>query len=825
MLIGNLSIVAQAPEKMSYQAVVRTSSNALVINQNVGMRISILQGSTTGASVYQETHVATTNQHGLVGIEIGSGNVTSGIFADIDWGNGPFFLKSEIDPIGSTNYTITGVSQLISVPYALFSQRSANGVPNPGSEGQVLTICNGVPTWTTNGQCPQNNSSYPSGYVHCNPSNTTQVVDVTNPATNKTWMDRNLGSNRAALNMTDPQARGSLFQWGRGADGHQCVSRYPGDGVSTSGITTALSSGDTPGNSYFIYDASGNNIDWRSPANDNLWQGANGINNPCPSGYRIPTSTEFDEELVSWIAAASNAGIDPTSSQAAFLSPLKWIESGHRLDDQIPVSSGGFYWSSSISNFNTASSLFFNHESASINEGQYKIVGYSVRCIKNIADTGNTGNTGSIGEINCSGSITSGVLTNGVPSSNVSSSVPYIGGNGSSHNGQVVSSTGVTGLTATLSAGSFANGSGTLIYNISGTPASAGTASFALNIGGQSCVLTIQVQAPAPPPGAIDALNCNSATTNGTLTSGVAASGVSSSVPYIGGNGSSHNGQVVSSTGVTGLTATLSAGSFANGSGTLIYNISGTPASAGTASFALNIGGQFCVLTIAVQTSTPSFPVGYVQCNLSNPTQVVDVINPATNKTWMDRNLGANRAALSLTDAESYGSLFQWGRAADGHQCVHRYAGDGVTTSSITGILSSSDTPGHGNFIVTQDVPFDWRSPQNANLWQGLNGVNNPCPSGYRVPTQSEFETERQSWTQAPINSTNNSAGAFATPLKLPLAGGRVQEFLFPDASSGNYWTSTTSATSAYFMKFNNLNASLDEFYRNYGISVRCIKD
>jgi uncharacterized protein (TIGR02145 family) len=811
MLIGNLSTVAQAPEKMSYQAVVRTPSNALVVNQNVGMRISILQGSTTGASVYQETHVATTNQHGLVGIEIGSGNVTSGVFADIDWGNGTFFLKSEIDPTGSTNYTISGVSQLISVPYALFSQRSANGVPNPGNEGQVLTICNGVPTWTTNGQCPPEQTDYPSGHVNCNTSNPTVIVDVYNPATNQTWMDRNLGATRAAINPTDIQAYGSYFQWGRSADGHQCVHLFSGDGFWTSSTTTVLSNDLNPGHGNFI--TSGDfPFDWRTSNSPTPWHGVNGINNPCPNGYRLPTAAELNNELLTW---SSNDAL------GAFTSPLKLTASGYRAPNgpMNNVNVSGRYWTSGTSLFSSSECLSFNSTSALLTTST-RSTGSSVRCIKEVQPQ-----QGSIGNLNCWATNTNGTLTAGVPANSVSSNVSYSVGLGGSHNGQVVTSTGVTGLTATLPAGTIQFGSGSLTYNISGTPSSAGTASFALNIGGQSCILTIQVQAPAPPQGTVNALNCNAASTNGTLTFGVAASGVSSSVPYDGGNGGSHNGQVVSSTGVTGLTATLSAGSFANGTGSLIYNISGTPASAGTASFALNIGGQSCNLTISVQPSTPAFPVGYVQCNLSNPTQVVDVLNPATNKTWMDRNLGSNRAALSSTDTESYGSLFQWGRAADGHQCVHRYAGDGVTTSSITGIMSSSDTPGHGNFIVTQDVPFDWRSPQNANLWQGVNGVNNPCPSGYRVPTQSEFENEVQSWTQAPINSTNNSTGAFASPLKLPLAGGRVQEFLFPEASSGNYWTSTTSATSAYFMKFNNLNASLDEFYRNYGISVRCIKD
>jgi uncharacterized protein (TIGR02145 family) len=113
---------AQSPEKMSYQAVIRNSSEALVTNTTVGMQISILQGSATGTAVYVETQTPTTNANGLVSIEIGAGTVVSGTFASIDWANGPYFIKTETDPTGGTTYTITGTSQLLSVPYALHAK-------------------------------------------------------------------------------------------------------------------------------------------------------------------------------------------------------------------------------------------------------------------------------------------------------------------------------------------------------------------------------------------------------------------------------------------------------------------------------------------------------------------------------------------------------------------------------------------------------------------------------------------------------------------------------------------------------------------------------
>ena len=116
------SVFAQAPQKMSYQAVIRDASDNLVISQAVGIQISILQGTASGTVVYVETQTPTTNANGLVSIEIGTGTVVSGDFTTIDWANGSYFIKTETDPTGGTNYTITGTSQLLSVPYALHAK-------------------------------------------------------------------------------------------------------------------------------------------------------------------------------------------------------------------------------------------------------------------------------------------------------------------------------------------------------------------------------------------------------------------------------------------------------------------------------------------------------------------------------------------------------------------------------------------------------------------------------------------------------------------------------------------------------------------------------
>ena len=130
----SLSIVmtwAQSPQKMTFQAVVRNASDALVSNSNVGMRLSILQGSASGTAIYVENHTPTTNINGLATLEVGGGTATTGVFSTIDWASGPYFLKTETDPTGGSNYTITGTSQLLSVPYALYAANSGSSTPGP----------------------------------------------------------------------------------------------------------------------------------------------------------------------------------------------------------------------------------------------------------------------------------------------------------------------------------------------------------------------------------------------------------------------------------------------------------------------------------------------------------------------------------------------------------------------------------------------------------------------------------------------------------------------------------------------------------------------
>src|SRR6188768_3726093 len=128
------TVSAQAPLKLSYQAVIRDGSDVLLTNRNVKVKVTLLKGSASGTVVYAEIHTVTTNANGLVTFQIGGGTVVNGSMGAINWALGPYFVKTETDPNGGSNYTISGTSELLSVPYALYAANG--GVPGPqGPQG------------------------------------------------------------------------------------------------------------------------------------------------------------------------------------------------------------------------------------------------------------------------------------------------------------------------------------------------------------------------------------------------------------------------------------------------------------------------------------------------------------------------------------------------------------------------------------------------------------------------------------------------------------------------------------------------------------------
>lgn len=135
----NTTVKAQAPEMMSYQAIVRDADNNILKNTQVNMQVAIMQGSISGLAVYVEYHLPTTNSNGLISLEIGSGTQASSDFSAIDWSSGPYYIKTEFDLTGGYDFTISGFSQLLSVPYALYAKNAGSGTGGGASAINDLT--------------------------------------------------------------------------------------------------------------------------------------------------------------------------------------------------------------------------------------------------------------------------------------------------------------------------------------------------------------------------------------------------------------------------------------------------------------------------------------------------------------------------------------------------------------------------------------------------------------------------------------------------------------------------------------------------------------
>ncbi|MBR4637530.1 MAG: fibrobacter succinogenes major paralogous domain-containing protein [Bacteroidales bacterium] len=181
MVLAVAVAMAQAPEKFTYQAVVRNTNNALVTNTLVGVRVSILQGSATGSGVYVETQMPSTNANGLITLNIGDGNAVFGTFGSIDWSAGPYFLKTEIDPAGGNNYSVTSTQQLLSVPYALYAKEAGNSFSGDYND---LTNTPAIPTVPTNVSAFTNDAGYITGYTETDPTVPAWAKETNKPTYN-----------------------------------------------------------------------------------------------------------------------------------------------------------------------------------------------------------------------------------------------------------------------------------------------------------------------------------------------------------------------------------------------------------------------------------------------------------------------------------------------------------------------------------------------------------------------------------------------------------------------------------------------------------------
>jgi len=378
LFTSDFLLFAQAPQAIPYQAIARNASGTAIASTAVKVRFSIRDSIATGPVRYQETHTPTTSALGLFSVNVGAGTVVSGSFAGINWGKNAKFLQVELDPSGGNTFTNLGTTQMMSVPYALNAGNGlANGTANnqimywngtawtrlnPGSNGQTLTICNGVLTWTNGGVCP-------SSVVTDVDGNTYQTVTIGS----QVWMKENLK-----------------------------VSKYRNGNAIPTGLTDAAWSATTSG-AFAIYDnLAANNTTYGKLYN---WYAVADPRGLCPAGWHVPTEhdwqllTKFldlsaDTTIVNGASSFSAGGIikaisslwtspniGSTNSSGFSAMPGGFYEYfGFSFND---IGIGAYFWTSTGISTTVATSRVLNYSTASLFQNQPdKNHGYSVRCLK-----------------------------------------------------------------------------------------------------------------------------------------------------------------------------------------------------------------------------------------------------------------------------------------------------------------------------------------------------------------------------------------------------------------------------------------------------------
>jgi uncharacterized protein (TIGR02145 family) len=474
----------------------------------------------------------------------------------------------------------------------------------------------------------------------------------------------------------------------------------------------------------------------------------------------------------------------------------------------------------------------------------------SVQCIKSY-ENGVWSNclssnipVGVIATLDCAGATATGTLTSTVVASGVSSSVPYTGGNGAAHTGQIATSTGVLGLTATLTAGTFATGAGTLTYTITGTPTSVGTASFALNIGGQACTLTRVVAAPAPPSNAIGtgsfsgktcfdiALSNDNINSCGPLSARTANQsnftnaathtqsytftpiGTVSNVRfvYINTNGSpviAISGNNTGSNISTPVVATVN------------YSTTLNTDALGLASAAALTADIYVIYNNGATNNGADLQLK-LTANVKDCACCGAYISPTVWKEFLCHNLGANTSLdpHDMTQTNAWGlngAYIQWGRRGPNTTGDSRV--DWVTAANTVNFAAAPTGPAAGQANSGTIAGWNGPSAQASNFsWRTAGGAKtaeDPCPSGYRVPTSTE-------WVGVNANNTVSRSGTFPNSvtyynsalhygpnastklLTLPAASSRnsTDGMLASIGRDGCYWSSTEFSTAARYMAF-----------------------
>ncbi|CAA7388619.1 fibrobacter succinogenes major paralogous domain-containing protein [Chryseobacterium fistulae] len=406
--------------------------------------------------------------------------------------------------------------------------------------------------------------------------------------------------------------------------------------------------------------------------------------------------------------------------------------------------------------------------------------------------------TGHVNDILCASAVTSGAVHSGVIVSGVSVTVPYTAGNGGTYPSATFSSTGVTGLTASLDGGSLVNGDGNLIFTITGTPSVAGTASFNITVAGKSCAFTVDVDDFTASVVSIDCVNA--VFSPSTVTQGQPYTGTLT-IPYLGGNGDSYPQQSFTQ---NGLTFTLPAGTLATGNGSFVYNVTGSATSSGAMSIPISFGSNSCNVSTTISNGGGGGSV--VMCGAST--------------AWALFNLGADTSLdpnpVTVAQKGLHGNYYQQG---------------------IQIPVADADTPATSIFPWnTSFAPIGaWNSgTETAPVKTGID----PCPAGFRVPTRQEYLNLHNNNSPTRIGTFLDGATNYTSALVYTCGNKRItfpatgyrntsDGVLLSRGSQGWYWTSSDN-TPGMSLAFGFYPSTIYANYaniRSQGFPVRCVAE
>jgi uncharacterized protein (TIGR02145 family) len=697
----------------------------------------------------------------------------------------------------------------------------------------------------------------------------------------KEFMQYNLGvtGSQDPLTYQSGANNGTLYQWGRQADGHE---------VRTSATTSGPISSPWTSTSFITNSAAP--FDWRTPQDKTLWgDGTTGADqakaafDPCPTGFKVPSQAQW--------GGLFRTGTTSDAPGTATQNTWTWTGNGYTVGSNLYlpaagyrivldasllyVNTNGYYWSSTV-NGTGAYNLYFSSISVSPGIGDgVRGYGYSVRCIA--VDNPSTNGTAAVSSYTCN-TASAGTMTAGVAVSGVTQTITA-----------TVTTVGTYSISATANGVTFAasgtfagTGAQNIVLTATGTPTAAGSNSFTLNTS-PNCSFSRTTVSPLPANITLSAISpyfvasvydqdylpYTAPTAAASLTTAQAANGTNETTT-LDIQGSLTTTAVTIRIPYTVVTAAVSLPAFSQTINVpasftqdgiardVTFSYVAQPSLAvgsGTINATLQaIGGTLNPKKLDLQTGIGNDNLGWLLAQFSyalnssggganfqfrNIAAIPDrniadakhvmfylPVLGADGKTWLNNNLGANYAnttngafnpaaqASASNDQNAYGSLFQWGRYSDGHELINRSTNASVNGTTST--ASTTDTPGNSLFII---AGADWRSPKNDALWQGISGTNNPCPIGYRLPTETELNNQRLLW------SANSNAGAYGSPLKLTVAGYRASFTIDQVGSRLYYYTSTVSGNNAVYMGVGGSGIGMIPDGRFYGFSVRCIKD